>query len=47
MYYILSTLTMGTCNVVKIVKMALLVHLLVQLVWYLPDGALRPYSHPR
>ena len=32
MYYILSTLIMGTCNVVKIVKIALFVHLLMQLV---------------
>ena len=32
MYYILSTSIMGTCNVVKIVKIALLVHLHVQLV---------------
>lgn len=32
MYYILSTLIMGTCNVLKIVEIALLVHLLVQLV---------------
>ena len=35
MYYILSTLIMGACNVIKIVKIALLVHLLVQLVYML------------